>query len=186
MPLVLNGIRFETLPEIWTASPISSYLTYQQNVELEEYYEKYYITVGNKRPSNLPISRFLWRDYFASPSHRPTENIFATVIQSWKTAKLTFAKSGLQPVKNVPGSIQYHKKMLEYKNVLLKESEKEAAALNLLGASLSVSGSNPVGADSGGDGGSGDGAGGPMADESTLETTGRSASSPSCTSRGET
>ena len=40
MPLVLNGIRFETLPEIWTASPISSYLTYQQNVELEEYYEK--------------------------------------------------------------------------------------------------------------------------------------------------
>jgi hypothetical protein len=39
--------------------------------------------------------------------------------------------------------------MLEYQNAM-KASEAAAAAVNLLGASLSVSGSNPVGADSGG------------------------------------
>ena len=69
----------------------------------------------------------------------------------------------------------------------MKASEAAAAEVNLLGASLSVSGSNPVGADLGGDGGSGDGAAdGPLADESTFETEGRSASILSYTSAGET
>ncbi len=66
--------------------------------------------------------------------------------------------------------------MLDYQNAM-KASETEVAA-ELLGASLSVSGSNPVRADSGGDCGSGNGcAGGSPADEFTLETTGRLASS---------
>ncbi len=68
----------------------------------------------------------------------------------------------------------------------MKASEAAAAAVNLLGASPSVSGSNPVGADSGGDGGSGDGADGPLADQSTFETEGRSASLLLYTSAGET
>ncbi len=75
------------------------------------------------------------------------------------------------------------KRMLQNQNAM-KASEAAAAAVNLFGASLSVSGSNPV--DSGGDGGSGDGADGPLTDESTFETEGRSASLLLYTSGGET
>ena len=176
MPLVLNGIRFESLPETWTAPPIYSHLTYEQCVELERYYDKYYVpSVGFKRP-NLPINRFLWQIYFTSLSHKPKENIFCNVIDCWKSAKRTYERSGLQPVRNTPGSKETYKRMLDYQNAM-KASETEVAA-ELLGASLSVSGSNPVRADSGGDCGSGDGgAGGPPAYECILETTGRLASS---------
>jgi hypothetical protein len=78
-----------------------------------------------------------------------------------------------------------YKRMLQYHNAI-KASEAAAAAANLLGASLSVSGLNPVAADSGGDGGSGDGADGPLADESTFESKGRLVSLMSYTSGGET
>jgi hypothetical protein len=37
MPLELNGIRSESLPETWTSSTIYPSLTYEQCVELEEY-----------------------------------------------------------------------------------------------------------------------------------------------------
>jgi hypothetical protein len=182
MPLVLNGIRFESLPETWTASKIYTNLTYEQCVELEGYYDKNYTKkVGGKRPK-LPIERYQWQSYFGTPDHQPSDNIFCNLIACWKTAKLTFARIGLQPISK--GRKKYER-MLKYQNAM-KASEAAAAAVNLLGASLSVSGSNPVGADLGGDGGSGDGADGPLADESTFETEGRSASILSCTSAGET
>ena len=190
MPLELNGIRFESLPETWTESKIYTNLTYEQCVELEEYFDKNYfatVKVGGKRPIT-PIDRFQWRNYFGTPDHQPNENIFCNLIQCWKTAKRDLAKFGLrQPTSIKPDSDseKNYKRMLEYQNAM-KASEEAAAAVNLLGASLSVSGSNPVGADLGGDGGSGDGADGPLADESTFETEERSASILSCTSAGET
>ena len=157
-------------------------------MELKEYFDKNYfatvkptVKVGCKRPIT-PIDRFQWQNYFGTPDHQPNENIFCNLIACWKTAKLTFARIGLQPISK--GRKKYER-MLKYQNAM-KASEAAAAAVNLLGASLSVSGSNPVGADLGGDGGSGDGADGPLADESTFETEGRSASILSCTSAGET
>ena len=188
MPLELNGIRFESLPETWTESKIYTNLTSEQCVELEGYYDKNYAgKVGGKRPQ-LPIDRFQWQNYFGTPDHQPKENIFCNLIACWKTAKRNLARFGLrQPTSNGPGSDseKNYKRMLEYQNAM-KASEAAAAAVNLLGASLSVFGSNPVGADLGGDGGSGDGADGPLADESTFETEGRSASILSYTSAGET
>jgi hypothetical protein len=151
-------------------------------VELEGYYDKNYTKkVGGKRPK-LPIERYQWQSYFGTPDHQPNDNIFCNLIKCWKTAKQKFAQIGLQPMSN---GLKKYKRMLEYQNAM-KASEAAAAAVNLLGASLSVSGSNPVGADLGGDGGSGDGADGPLADESTFETEGRSASILSYTSAGET
>jgi hypothetical protein len=82
---------------------------------------------------------------------------------------------------NHPGAAKNYKRMVDYQNALTaSKAAAAAAAVNLLGASisLSVSISNPVRADSGGDCGSGDGgAGRPPADECTLKTTGRLASS---------
>jgi hypothetical protein len=65
MPLVLNEIRFESLPETWTGSKTFPKLTYDQCVELEGYYDKHYTnsTIGGRRP-RTPIDRFQWQSYF--------------------------------------------------------------------------------------------------------------------------
>ncbi len=168
MPLELNGIRFESLPETWTSSAIYPSLTYEQCVELEEYYDQNYSNqVRGKRPK-LPIDRFQWQRYFATPDHNVNVNIFSNVIKCWKNGKRIFAQTGLQQMNNHPGAERNYKRMLDYQNAM-KAREAAAAAVNLLGASLSVSGSNPVRADSGSDIGSGNsGAGVPLADECTL------------------
>ena len=91
MPLVLSGIRFESLPETWPYEEIFPKLTYDQCVELETYYDKYYTQmVGVKRP-RTPINRFQWKSYFTTPNKTPAENIFCNVIASWKNAKQNFA-----------------------------------------------------------------------------------------------
>ena len=142
MPLVLSGIRFESLPETWPYEQIFPKLTYEQCVELERYYDKYYTghMVGGKR-LRTPIDRFQWQTYFTTPNKKTAENIFCNVIACWKTAQQNFEHFGMPFFKLTQrsGSKESNTRMLEYHNAMKADASRAAAAaaaLALLSGSL--------------------------------------------------
>ena len=111
MPLVIDGIRFQTLPSVWSYKRIFPALTYAQCVELEVYWDTYH---GAEKPKP-PIPYSSWVKYFTvDKENQPCRWVLRNIIKNWRVAKAKYHTYGLPKISARPDSTDLYEKMLQY------------------------------------------------------------------------